>query len=398
MALKVSIHDSMVSKPFSFTANCRDLESAIVKGISTLASSPTGTRNFIIVAAKNGRVYLAALGSDTFVVLHVTGAIASNSGTFSFEAERLLGIIKSRSEMVFSFTENQECEFKLIKGNYKGRIVTLPVTDEMVTLFNDIFSSKSLKSKATADFSPTTLEVLKEGLALTAVKDVFNGNSLLSYLSFTKNQVTVATFDNHHFGFYEMETEYTGPDFAIASPIAHFQLVDKLINGYGGDSKENYLFSSQQETLRVDADSFIIVLPLMQADAKNFETIPGFLSDSTKSTFSCGIDLEALFKVVENLFTLRSPNTTFDFFFKEGTEQLKVTFTSPSGTASDSLRIAPGKSKSTQVKVDPNVFKDTVSLAKLLKNPKIHIKADKCIMINAETKLGAKATFVCSLV
>jgi len=398
MALKVSLSENNISKPFSFSANCKDLEGSVQKGIATHNTSVAGTKNFLIVATKSGRVYLAALGTDTFVILRVPNAQADSVGAFSFESDKLLGIIKGRSNMTFNYTENQECEFKLIKGKYSGKILTLPITDDMVTLFNDSFSPlNESKSKFQATFSPETLELVKEGLAVTSVKDVFNGTSLLSYIAFKGKKVNVSTFDNHHFGYYQGTSDYKGKDFSIASPITHFQLVEKLVNGYG-DTKDHAAFSIQKETLRVDTDSFIVVLPLMQADEKNFDLIPSFLKGTSDPDFVCNIDLEELSTIINNLFTLHSPNTSFDFSFKEGSNQLKVTFSSTSGTASDSIKVNPGKFKSLLAKVEPKVFKDTIDLARTLKETVIRIKADKCIVIQAQTKLGATITLVCSLV
>lgn len=396
MALKVIINENMISKPFSFTVNGKAMETVIAKGISTLLTSASGARNFAIIANKVGKVYLAALGTDTFVLLNIPGAVSSNAGVFSFESDRLIGLIKNRGDMVFDFTENQECAFKLVKGHYRGKIVTLPFTEDMVSLFNETFFPKD-KSKTTSTFTPATLELLKEGISLTAIKDIYNGNAMFSYLTFSGNKFTIIGFDDHHFGHYTVTAENDGPDFAVASPPTHFQLIEKLTSGYSED-QEPLQLSLRPEALRAATDSVIVILPLIQVDEKKFDTVPGFLSDIGKSAFKCGIDPGALNTIVENLYTLHAPNTTFNLLFKAGTDLLKFTYVTPKGTASDALRITPGNSKSVDVKIGPEPFKDVMLLAKGLKKPEFHIKADKCTLIKATTKLNAVISYVCSLV
>ncbi len=395
MPLKVSLNESLLLKPFAFTADCKDLEASIQKATATLESSPSGDRIYLLISTKQGKVYVAGLGSQSFGLLRIPNAVGESPGFLCFDHEKLSGIIKGRSVMHFSFTATQECEFKLVKGKYNGKILTLPITSETLNVFNSTFNFKPDKSETVADFSTQTLETLREGLNVTAVKDVFNSTKRLSYIEFKDKSVTVSTWDNHHFGYYNMDTDYVGSPFSIAVPISHFQLIDKIVSGY---SDENVTFTMRSDLLRVDSNSFIAVLPLIQASEKDFNMVGNFLDNVGKADMIAKLNMNTLATIADNLFTLHTVNTTFDFNYKEATNQLKVTFTSPSGSASDQMKVDAGKSKSMSAKVDPKVFKDVMTLAKMLKEPTINIKADKCFIVKGTTTLGADTTLVCSLV
>lgn len=396
MALTIKLTEDTISKPFAFTANCKDLETSLLKAIAALVPNSSGTRNFLIVATKTKKVYVAALGSDTFVLLLVPNAVAASSGAFSVESDRMLGIVKGRAVMDFNLTKNMECEFKLTKGKYSGKIVTLPITLDMISLFNNTFAARSTKDESVAPFSTETLDLIKEGLSLTDVKNLFNESSLLSYIVLNKGELSIARHDNHHFGYYTAKSDHSGRSFSIAAPVTHFQLIDKLMSGYvsSGDA----VFTIQAETLRVDTNSFIAILPLMQSNEESFSLLPGFIAAIGKPAFRCSIDFEHLAKLTENLFTLYKPNTTFDFSYKQGSGNLSVMFVGPDGSASDQLAISTKCVKSLGVRVDPKVLRDSLTLIKDLKETHLHICVDKCIVLNAATKLGAAVTHVCSIV
>jgi hypothetical protein len=396
MAIKLSISEATLSKQFSFNVHAKELEAAVVKAVATLAGNSTGAKNFSILATKTGKVFVVALGSDTFSLLRVSKAVSTGAGIFGIEVTKLLGVVKNRSDMIFSFTEDLECVFKADKGNYSGKIVTLPITSDMVMLFNDTFTSVIPKGSSAADFTPEILEMLNEGLSSTSIKNVFIPTVMYSYITFTKNHISISTHDTHHFANYSAASEYVGKDFSLSAPITHFQLIDRLVSGYG-DSSESIKFTVRNESIRVDTDSFIVVLPIIQSAEKNFSLVTDFIEDSTKPDFKGGIRISELAKIVDNLIPLWSVNTSFDFLHKEKSDKLKITFSSSSGTASDVMSVSSGKAKTVLAKVEPRVFADLIGLIRSMKDTSIHIELDRCIILKATTKLDATVTLICSL-
>src|SRR5690606_35348099 len=96
---------------------------------------------------------------------------------FGFNPELLGGIIKGRAYMHFEFT-GTDFKFKAAKGKYEGSIVTLPVATDSISLINENFGNTK-KGKDDSVLPRDVLNVLKEGVSLTSVKDVYTGTPLL---------------------------------------------------------------------------------------------------------------------------------------------------------------------------------------------------------------------------
>jgi hypothetical protein len=397
MPLKINIPEDLISKPFSFTAVCKDLETAIQRAVDVLKTSSTGNKSFALYANKSGKVSILGIGGDSFVAVLAINCKSASPGIIGFEPDTFLGIIKNRNTMEFNFTDGGECAFNITKGKYSGKVVTLPITSDLLDIINSTFNPKESKSEINSGVSQELFSYIKEGLAVTAVKDVFNSLPLLSYIEISPKFVKISTFDNHHFSFYEKPFKYKGEAFYIATPASHFQTIDKLVTVYG-EIKGDINFSIKKEKLFVATDNFIVVLPLTQADDRNFKLIPELIKDLNTSEFNCEVELPNLCTVVDNLFTLHKVNTSFNFSFKEGSSQLKILFSSPSGTASDMVKIKPLKAKEITAKVEPKLYKDIMDLARLLSDTTVHIKKNRTIAIKALTKLEATVTYVCSLI
>jgi hypothetical protein len=397
MALKINISEELISKAFSLTAVCKDLETAIQRAVDVLKTSNAGNKSFALYANKAGKISILGIGGDSFVAVVASNCKAVSPGIIGFEPDTFLGIIKNRNVMDFNFTDSGECAFNITKGKYSGKVVTLPITSDLLDIINSTLNPKEGKNEINSNISQELLSLIKEGLAVTAVKDVFNSLPLLSYLEISPKALKISTFDNHHFSFYEKSFKYKGDPFCMATPSVHFQTIDKLVTVYG-ELKTDINFSIKKEKLFVATDNFIVVLPLTQADDRNFKLIPELLKDLNYSEFNCEIEMDKLCTVVDNLFTLHKVNTSFNFSFKEGSTQLKLLFSSPSGSASDMLKIKPLKAKEITAKVEPKLYKDVIDLARPLAETTLHIKKNKAIVIKALTKLEATVTYVCSLI
>lgn len=392
MSIKIKLPDNLSEvTPFSFTMNSKELSNLVQQISATLDSSPSGSRSYLMLSY-NKKLHLVGLSGDTYIILKVEKVITSANGCFAFDPKTLLGLIKNRSEMVFSLLASQELEFKLVKGRYTGKMVTLPITDGTPAVLMSLFTSSS--EKDSVSLSEEELDFIKEGLNAVAVKDVFNNNKLLSYITVTKDKMSVSSFDNHHFGLYECSKSFKSP-FSIATPISHFSLISSL----SALSKDKLSFEIRSDLLKVSTDNFIVILPLTQANENNFGLVENFLKNLGKVNFESNLDIGKLADIADNLITLHSVNTNFNLSYKTDTDRLKVTYSvSASGSASDSIPIAKNKSSSFSVKVEPKVFSDVLTLVRSNKEASIQIKTDKCLVIKSKTKLKNKVTYVCSLV
>lgn len=393
MVMKINLKDEKVSK-FSFTLSSKELDQSINKVSSALSFSPgaNNAKNFFLAALK-GKVVLIAFSPDTYIYIVLQSGKADKDGIFGFNQATLQGIIKGRADMKFNFT-GTECEFGVLKGNYSGTIVTLPITSDQTALINNTFGASKKKDESSEGsvLPRAVLDILKEGVKLTSLSDVYTGSKLLSYMTLnTKGVLNVSVFDQHHFGHFKSELDAGGITFKAALPSTHFDLIDKLIEG------EEASFYIRAENIKVEGDNFVLILPSTQTEDKNYTLISEFLKDLAKPSFSCAYDNEALSIMTDNLFTLHSANTSFDLSHKEGSNKLSVTFKTLNGSASDTLKINPSKSKSLKVKIDPRILKDLLNLVKGHEDTTLSVVPDKVCVIKSKTKSGSILSLVGTL-
>lgn len=386
MVMRVLLNSAEQS-PFSFTSSCKELETALSRLSGVVNTSASGTKNFVVVSLK-GKVAVLAFNTDTYAYIELKEATAVEDGAFGFDSQVMLGMIKGRSSMTFTFT-GSECEFKLVKGKYNGKFLVLPVTTDQATTVNSALSSKGKGEDTT--LARGVLDALKEGLTLTGIKDIYSGGSLLSYLNLsTKGVLTVSCFDQHHFGHYSRKAEQKGVTFKIALPTSHFQLIDKMV---GEDDAKFYIKS---ESIRVEGHNFVLILPASQAEDKNYGLVADYMASLDKPDLRGMVDLAKLATLTENLFTIYSANTSFELSYA-GAAILGVKFSTNNGSAADSLKIAEVTGSSLKVKVEPRVFRDVLSLIQSQGEAAISLKKEKWARLDVSPKSGATLSFVCAL-
>lgn len=372
----------MANTEFTFTADCKQLEQSIKKitNVLALTSQPA-----CFVSVYKKRLCLVGLGSDVFVLVAVPNStVDAGASTFGFVPDKLAGLIKGRSIMQFSFN-GQDCSFKQQAGKYTGSIVTQPVTTDQQTSIDNYLSQKSSGFKLPA----TLLSVLKTGLAATSIKDVYQNNPLISYVSMnSKGLLQVSSFDAQHFGLFELQTDTKASTFRAALPASHFSLIDQVSDGVDAQ------FSLSSSNVRVEGKGFIISLPATQAEDKHYQMVSTFLAGMPKPVYACAYDNAQLTNLTENLYTLYSANTSFALQAKDAA--LRIQFTTPSGTAADAMKVAPTKaSKPVKAGVDPRLFKDILGLARLIKDqPTLSI--NEKVLVLAGSVEGARLTLVCA--
>lgn len=384
MAHIVKITDA--SAKFSFKFDSKELDAAISKSTAVIAAAASNVKNFILLSSK-GKVMLIAFNPDTFVATVLKGAKPIGDGAFGFTSTVVQGIVKGRGEMTFTFS-GTECLFKVTKGNYTGKIVTLPITSDQISLVNSTFKN----GDAEASVLPRhVLDHLKEGVALTGIKDVYTGQALLSYMVLNeKGYLTVSAHDNHHFGHYKVKLKADGITFKAALPSSHFLIIDKMVED------EDAKFFIRSQNIRVEGEFFVLILPANQADPKSFDLISNFIKELKGPVFACDYEHDKFTALADNLFTLHSVNTLFEISHDAKSKQLAVTFNTQNGSAKDSLSVTPTVSNSVTAKVDPRMLRDLLGL---LRGQTVNfaIVQDTVIRLSAKTKSGATISLISAL-
>lgn len=392
-ALNIQISDE--PSKFSFKVGGKELEGVLGKVSAVLGAAGSNEKNFVLLAVK-GSVVLIGHNADSYVYMLIKSGVASGDGSFGFEAPTIQGIIKGRVEMEFTFNGG-DCTFKDTKGRYTGTFHTKPISSDKISVVNLKFRAQkekeekdSKEAKRLKLFSPaatvlprTVLDCLKEGVALTSIKDIFSGKALLSYMQLDeKGILTVSAYDAHHFGYYRCKVDAGGMTFKAALPSSHFMIIDRMVEGT--EAK----FHVMNENIRVEGEGFAMILPATQVDPRNYEMIPNFLKVLPKEPpFRAKFSLQKFQQMTDNLFTLHSVNTAFEFVHKKGSDDLDVTFKTTNGSASDSIKTKIMNGEAVKVKINPQLLRDTLGLLKTQVETSIAVVPDKVLRIDAKTKL-----------
>jgi hypothetical protein len=397
MTLKIALNEDI--KKFSFSMAAKDLDAAISRAGNVIASAGSNVKNFIL-AGSEGKVLLLAYNPDTYVLMRLNGK-SKGEGSFGFSNTTLQGVIKGRGDMEFEFN-GSEFEFKQTKGKYAGKILTTPVTSDQISIINTKFAEIKKKSKdkeklklhapAPSVLPRDVLNVLKEGVRLTGIKDVYTDTALLNYMQLNeKGILTVSAFDNHHFGYYKCKVDAGGMTFKAALPSSHFLIIDRMVEG------TEATFHVMNESIRVEGEDFTLILPGTQADEKSFGLIASYIKELDKADFAATYDNDKLLSVVDNLFTLHSVNTSFEISHKAKGTNLRVDFNTANGSANDAVKVAPTVSNDIKAKVEPKILKDILGLFKGQKEATFSVIKDKVIRLDAKTKSNATVTLVSAL-
>lgn len=389
MAIEFPIEST--GKKFSFTAVCKDLEQVLSRVTNALGASNSQTKYFFIVA-RNKKLAVVAYSQDTFCAVQVPNAVSEAVGAFGVDPATFSGVIKGRSEMDFKF-DGKELSFQLTKGKYSGNLTTLVIQDEQAAHVAACFAP-SKKANGNV-LSRDLLKTLKEGMMMTAIKDVYTSQDLASHIVFGDKSVTVSAFDHHHFAMYKTKLKDSAfNDFRIVLPVNHFNIIDRMVDSSDKDSK----FILRPESVRVEGSNFLLVLPATQSEEQNFTRVQEFIKAQGDMPFKFAYKPEQLSTLVDNLYTLKAANANFEI--KYTGKNLTFTFTTPNGSATDALKIKTvnAKADKAKVSVDPILLKDLMSLSKSQKNVAIGFKPKKILSIECKTDSNATLILASALV
>jgi hypothetical protein len=367
---------------FKFVAESSEMDKAVSKIVAVVTSQGSSAiKGFLIVVSKTGTA-LVGYTPDTYIYVVLRSSVSTGFGCIAFNHQTLQGLIKNRGELEFVY-EGKEIAFRATKGKYSGTFNAEQFTDEQASVI-DAELNRS-ESQQDVVMPKSVLTALKEGVNLTAVKDVFTSEALLSYMTLSpKGTLSVSSFDKHHFGLYTAAVDAKGMTFKVALPSSHFNMIDRLAES------ESVKFYVRSESLRIEGDYFAMILPSTQTDEGNYSVISGYLKELDKSTFSCVVETSKLSATVDNLFTLLIAKTSaiLDLSNKQGSAMLCLKFGSSSGSAGDAIKVSDLDSIGMSAKIDPRILKDLITLLRSQKSTSLHIVPSRVIRFDCKTELG----------
>lgn len=377
---------TLSAKPgkFSFLVDSTTMVKVLDKAQGALAATPVDQRNFFL-SADGKQIFLIGCGQETYVAIKLVATDVKGTGSVGINPELVGGILKGRNALDFTI-EGTKLAFKATKGKYNGDINVLPVTKEQRSAVEQFLSKKA---KTAVTLTKEDLDKIYEGLAVTALKDLLQGNQLSAYLQIAKKSLSISVYDQYHMAHYKAKLG-TDAELRIAVPPGLMALVTKLT-----DNTEAVVFTVRPEFMRVDGDDFSLVLPTLQADNDKFSTATTFLKDLDKTDFEASVSAGSLFKSITNMHTLYSANANLKITHKNKQTGLSLAYTTGSGNASDGLSVKIVKDSDVKIGVDPRLLLEMLQLTKdKCSELSLSVVTDRVYILKGQTESKAQAVLV----
>lgn len=338
-------------KPFSFTCDSAVLAKAISK-VVTVADFSKGSedRSVCLIASYKNNLFVIGYSTETFSAFHVEGVEASVDGSFAFEPKTLLGLIKGRSELAFTY-ENGRLNFSAVKGKYAANLVTSATPPEAMVLAN---SRLRVEKKKSTTLDSTMLDSLRSAMAACNLQDIYGAGAINSYIHVNKGILEVSAYDNSHMAYYKSKVS-NAVEFKMALPILMFNLIDRFVS----DAKEDVDFVVSGKHLLVFGRTYLLSLPPVQAEDNNYKIAVGYLK-GLKSPVGTLSFKEAGIKTVDNMFTIADENSRL-ILTVSGKGKAIISLNNESGSISDEFKTdaeVNNKAGKIVAMIDPRVFAD----------------------------------------
>jgi hypothetical protein len=365
-----------------FIANCKAIEGTLKKVIALTAGAATAPT--FLITTNAGKVCIAGIGGDTFALLDIP-AVDPCDEKFMIalpEDTPILGLLKNRNDLEFTISSN-ELSFKQVKGSYSGSVPMVAVTSDIQEAYNAFMNVESNAVKVPGD----VMESIRAGLAATAIKDIYKGEPVISYMSIKDKKLSITAFTPQHFSSFKA-TVKSGISLRIALPIAHFNQIDNIT------ASNSVNISMSNGSINAHGKGFRVSLPAIQQDAY-FDTVDNFMESMGKSLYSCSVDPERFSTISENMFALYKANTTLDVTTRGA--QVRFSFTGQSGSASDVMKVKykSGEEGLLKSSVDPRLLKDIIGLVKSIKHP-VFAVFNRVLCLKGQSEEGASILLACA--
>lgn len=366
--------------PFDFSADSKSLETAIRKATSAISMQAKQISLFLY--GKKKKLYAIAYDQGCFCMVAVENSNSDGNGVVCVDSTVLLGSLKNRGVVNFKFT-GSECEFKVAKGSYKGTIVTMPITSEQSIMVSS-FLEENIEGNS---FSSELMKLIRHGVDCTAISEVLNDDlPVVTVISMTKKELKVGARASHEFAFFHKEIS-KGSEWKAALPASYFSAIDAV----SGDQDCNIKITKTQ--LYVSGQDFILSLPSIQADDREYTMIEEYMKAMSKAQFSSSFELKDLAQVLDNMFSLyREGGSGFEFNAKE--DSLHINLSTVNGQASDKLKIK-GKGE-IRASVDPRLIRNVISVGASSIKSKLSFQiTNEVMLVKGLTAEDGSVTIAC---
>lgn len=338
-------------KAFSFTCDSNVIAKAINK-VVTVADFSKGSedKSVCLLASHKGALFVIGYSTETFSAFQVEGVKTSADGSFAFSPKTLLGLIKNRSDIEFTYDKGR-LSFSAVKGKYSANIETSITPPEAMILVNNHLKNEKRKSTTvTGDL----LETLRKAIKVCSLANLYNTDPVNSLIRASKGVLEVSAFDNSHLAYYRAKVS-SEATFKMALPVAMFNLIDRFVASEGEDVE----FVMNGKQFMVFGKTYIVTLPPVQAEDAQYDLTPNYIKALKKPVAELVFMPDGI-KTVDNMFTIADENSKL-ILNVSGKGKVGISLTNESGSISDEFKTTATvttKKGTFTAMIDPRVFGD----------------------------------------
>ena len=337
---------------FAFTADSAKLAAAIQKvvTVTSFSNCSDSERQHMIISYKKN-LFVVGYSPETFIIMHVTGVVATKDGSCGFSPTILMGLIKNRKELEFSFESNR-LYFSATKGKYKGDITTTAVSRDQMPYLERMMKAKS---KSGGSLSGEMLDHIRTAVKYVDLKDFYNNSQILCAIRLRKGVLEVTSHDNFHMAFYKSKYADKKASFEMAIPVTTFKLIDKFVKDEGGDVE----FYPDDKQFKLVGSSYVVSLPPLQVEDDFYDRVPGFIKSLKNPAVEMNFNISGI-KTVDNMFSIADEESKLALTVTDK-GKVAIKLSNDHGTVDDAF-----KSDNTKVNIgskmsfmiDPRIFGD----------------------------------------
>lgn len=372
-----------IKSPFAFECESKSLIAGINKAVtvSAFSNSNDSEKHHFLIASES-KLFVVGYSTETFICLCLNGVKVEGSGSIGFVPQILIGLIKNRSALRFSFDKGA-LSINAITGKYSASMNTVAVTEDHTPHIERMLRAKS--KGAGSSMSSTLLQEIRKGVKLADLKDYYNDEQILCAIRVNKGVLDVSSHDNFHMAYYKAKVSSKN-SFELAIPVTTFKLLDRFI----ADEEEDADFFLDSKHFRIVGKTYMVSLPPVQVDDDYFDRVPGYVKALKNPMVELKFDGAAI-NTVDNMFTISDDDTRLSLSVNEK-GNVGISLSTENGKISDGFKSKSVKidgAKKVDFMIDPRIFADLFSKVRDRKEVpmRLYSKRNKgvssCFMISA---------------
>lgn len=311
-----------------------------IKSFTDASDAMDTEKKHVLMSGKEGLLVIGCTPESFSCIL--VEANTDKSGALIFEVDKVIGLLKGRSEVNISIASSK-LQIKETKGRYKATTDIEKVEDADMLLIRNYYESEPKKK-----LSNEVVKSLREGVRAARLEDHYTQSDILAYVIVDKAFVRVSCFDNYHVARYQAEVE-SKTKLKMVFSTHMFNIADKFI----GDDKIN-VDVSDSGNIRMRSDSFVLCLPEVQYEDAYFGMAEDYIGALKKPLCTATFDRKDA-GVVDNM-TAVSDNDT-KMVLKTGKKGIQLKLTTKGGSVEDVFSAKP-KGDSVEAHIEYRIFKE----------------------------------------